>query len=192
MNWLSDEFQQPIIEKFWAYLDKIRISENIYIEMYDTIEEMNPNRTPDKYAAGTYVHLKPAYDTEINRIIHKAPKIRLVNESKNTNVCTYAHELGHHFAITKHGDDSEEAADAYIMQLGLECLDRFELVILGNKLEIHSKVKLPFNRNDEFDRFAKIESDKLRHIEVAKLNYALFGWILIVYAKLCIIIENII
>ena len=77
------------------------------------------------------------------------PKIELIKEKDEipsyNNVWTYAHELGHHFAIKEKDDHSEKAADNYIITLAKRCLNDFEIGILEIGLNIHSGIKLSEN-----------------------------------------------
>ena len=171
--WFSDEYRKPIMDKFWSYLDNIRKQENIYLEMFDTIEELNPNTAREEYAGGLYEYLKPEADTQEKRDKYKLPKIKL---HKKSTALTYAHELGHHFALKERGDRSEELSDTYIMNSALSCLTKFEIVIIGISLEIHSGVKLPFNHEEEFDKFADMEKIKYRREEINRLKRKLFDW----------------
>jgi len=108
-------------KKFYNYLLYIIRKERIFLSNLNSIEELNidniKNNIPrEKWRIGCYI-----YDKHLNFIqpkFHETPKIILYkrkHEIENTFIL--AHEIGHHFAITKDKDFTEERANWYILEL---------------------------------------------------------------------------
>jgi len=138
---------KKIEEKFYKKLLTVCKKEQIYINFYDNIYELNEikeeeyklkNLSTGKLAVGRYVHLKPHYDSPLNRVNYKLPEIKLIKEENN--VWTFAHELGHHFCVKNNDDDSEKGANRYIKTLAKQHLNIYE----RNCLRIH--ISVYFNR----------------------------------------------
>ncbi len=140
---LSKKYKEKIEKKFYNKLIRVCEKELIYIEYYNNvydlskIKEISPSlKNKGNLACGRYIYyVKPEYDTPLNRINHKLPKIQLL---KNNNVWTLAHELGHHFCIKKN-DFTEKGADKYIKILARRHLDIFDRIILGIEIFIYSR-----------------------------------------------------
>lgn len=151
---------KPLLQKFYDFIDNLRKKELIYLTVYNSFKELNaeklaknPELPDSKLAAGTYVFLKPEHDDPFARLKFKLPRINILTHeayleeypesdfSPMRQVWTYAHELGHHFAIKEKNDYTEETADAYISKFAHDCFTHEELVILKIPIEIYSGIK---------------------------------------------------
>ena len=107
------------------------------------------------------------------------PEIKLYNK----DVWTYAHELGHHFAVNYKNDDSEDAADTYIKIFAEECFSPLELHFLKSSIEIYSKQKLQLDDNVYLD-YEKLEMTKFKKEQIKKFNQTFFSIPIKIFMKL--------
>jgi hypothetical protein len=155
----SDEFRKPLLQKFYDFIDDLRVKENVYLKIHDDILSLNnideESKLKDNSVVGIYTYLKPEFNTEEKRKERNLPRIEIKKGLEE--VWVYAHELGHHFAITKESNHSEEKADNYIKIFAEQCFNEEELSILKSTIEIYSKEKL-----DIEDGYYKWEKKQLK------------------------------
>jgi len=180
-EWLSKQFkvsikylhpnkEQPVLRKFYYFLDDLRKKENIFIEFHDSIKSLNKEKiatNPDlelgSCTVGVYRYLKSEFDTPENRVIRNLPKIELLNDKANKKnngkdfyplsfVWTYAHELGHHFAIKNFNDETEEKADEYVHTLATECFTDEEFFAVRHSIAAHSGIAIDKEKMNEIEK----------------------------------------
>lgn len=173
IKFLSNDFCQPLYDKFWIFIDEKRKEENVFLTFYDSIEKLNEvrlNKKSNDLACGLYTYLKAENDSPETRKLWSLPEIKLYDK----DVWIYAHELGHHFAVNYKNDDSEDAADAYIKFFAEECFSPLELHFLKSTIEIYSKQKLQLDENVYLD-YEKLEMTKFKKDQIKKFNQTFFS-----------------
>lgn len=137
---LDDNLVKEATDRLLLALNHICIQENINIQYFDNIYELNnidsqklSNLTSSgslndqSLAVGKYVHLRDMDLKEQHE--YGYPKIQLINNDKYLT-WIFAHELGHHFALKFQNDNSEKAADNYIATLCEKHLSEIDQDIL--------------------------------------------------------------
>jgi len=146
---LDHKIQDKLINKFREYCLILIKNENIHLFEYDTIYDLNKlnentitEDEKNRLAVGLYTYIP------IEKLKHVDPEILLkcqeklpsISLTKNYNVFTLAHELGHHFCIKKNNDRTELAADNYIFELAKQCLTPKEIYCLGPSIVVYSQI----------------------------------------------------
>ena len=143
---LNDTLKNFVLNKFFRSLEKICKDENIKLTVFENIQKLNDygwskeGKISNLEAAGIYGY-RISIDSGKHIVNDKFPYIYLYKHQYNT--MTFAHELGHHFAVTQLNDDSEETADAYIQILAEECLSNIERYALNTSLNVFSRLNFP-------------------------------------------------
>jgi len=152
---LDNNIHNKLINKYKEYCLKLIKDENIHLFEFDTIYELNnlnentiTDEEKDRLAAGIYKYIPidklNGFGPEILLILQKT--LPSINLTKDYNVFTLAHELGHHFCVKKNNDRSELAADNYILEIAKQCLTPKEIYCLRNSITAYSRIP-----NEQFD-----------------------------------------
>jgi len=157
---VNKKFQEIVLKKFNNYLLEFCEKENIKIQIYDNIFDLNNKgylKEENDLAVGKYICQRDT--TTLKMIINdNYPLIKL---TKNYNVFTLAHEIGHHLAIKNLNDTEEYIADKFIMLLAEECLTNIEQHILHISLSVFSKNEnypLPKITKKDLKEFKKLNN----------------------------------
>lgn len=119
-------------KNFHDFLIRKIQKECIYVESFKTIEDINANNKSER-VLGYYKYIKNA--TPIENFTNRLPKIEWCEQhifgKRKTlfPLMTLAHELGHHYAITKDNDRSEQKADEYSIILFKEYFSIIKQII---------------------------------------------------------------
>ena len=142
---------------FRKHMTEICKKEKIYLHYCDNIDDLNHilntemSFNESEKALGIYCNLKGS--TDIENIIKKYPRIYLSKKPLNIaidsfnqtiNVMTFAHELGHHFAIKENNDRSERAADRNAVKLFREFFPKYKSLLYIGLIMLY----LNRNKND--------------------------------------------
>lgn len=152
----SDAIAKRLKNKLYDILREENIE---YVEV-SSIEELYEYSVKDRDIAsykdtlGLYLYNKSK--TVIPRIVVK------VNKYTICNILTFAHELGHHFGVTRFLDTSEEFADTWAYEFVKRNCTEFE------KGEIHGFIKIMLENTlvEEYDSRASLSKkiDELMEI----------------------------
>lgn len=121
-------------DRFYNYLSNLAVKERIFIVYHNSLKDLNKNRKDKKRALGTYNYVEDEL-TSIEKFKYRLPRIELSKESAFNNkksvfnLMTFAHELGHHFAITRKKDTSEKKADEYAVKILKKVFPTWKLII---------------------------------------------------------------
>ena len=154
---LSKSAKEIVKTKFNELLFEVAQKENIKIVYYpDTILLSKSQSSYAKHnneIVGLYTYLQNKKTNEFI-VNDEYPKISL---TENYNVFVFAHELGHHYAVTHENDTSEKRANAYISILANKLLTNLERFILHLEIGAHSEleIKLPKIKRKEWRQFLK-------------------------------------
>ena len=124
---------KKLYNRFNKHLLSMVKDELIYMRYYNNIKELNNTyKTMGSYSSsnsvlGLYSYIKDA--TVFENMKHQLPKIHIIKSDKIGDLMTFAHELGHHFEITKNKNFTERAADEYAVKLLLDVLNWKEIII---------------------------------------------------------------
>lgn len=129
------------VKDFRKYLTNICKTEPIYLQYCENYKELNKlvfNKTDvnifDGFADGVYTY----NNSRTHDPIKKVPKIIISKKptfTETLSIMTFAHEVGHHFAITKNNDEREHSADLNAIKLFIKFFPShiilFNLPLLG-------------------------------------------------------------
>jgi len=150
--------EKRIFHKYYNFLVDLCKKENIKLVFCKNPQEINSilGRDGDELCAGKYV-----YYVKNGKLIENSSTIYIaINSSFETVydenrkyqfscVTTLAHELGHHFAIKLKNNDTEEAADRYIVKFAHTALHPIEFESIKFLLYIAAVHKgITFNKQD--------------------------------------------
>jgi hypothetical protein len=152
---LNEKAQKIVLDKFDRCLRRFCRIENIKLNFFDEIESLNHsmNKFDENHlAVGVYSYRTDDKDKVIVDEIY--PRIKL---TKDYNIYTLAHEIGHHLAIKNFKDGTEYIADHFILILAEEYLTDIERYIISISLKVFSKTDFPLPKikREDWKKFIK-------------------------------------
>lgn len=164
---------EQVLNKFNEYLLELIKDEEIKLRIFDKIEDLPANKNEKvattigmcSFEGITYSYPSYYSDKTLNNLfsLEKAlanktainPEIHL---TKDYNVFTLAHELGHYFMYKNFEDASEDSANRYISTLAKSCLNDDELYEIKTDLKIESGVDIDKKKDNKKKRFNWLKS----------------------------------
>ena len=139
--YLNEKAQKIVLDKFDKCLRRFCEIEFIKLEFFDEIDSLNHsmNKFDENHlAVGVYSYKTDNKDKIVVNEIY--PRIKL---TKDYDIYTLAHEIGHHLAIKNFKDGTECIADHFILILAEEYLSDIERYIISISLNVYSKIDFP-------------------------------------------------
>jgi hypothetical protein len=137
---VKKEEEKKILQKFQEGLVKVAEKENVKLFFYDDFQELQKQSSSNHEISGVYKYIESnseIYQKHKDLVDKMYPQIHVYN--KESALCL-AHELGHHFGIQYHKNDSEKFADFYIFELGKKILTDEEIGMLWITFKVYSKI----------------------------------------------------
>ena len=127
-------------KRFWEKLEEICKREYILLEIHDGVMKLNQEVFGKEWMKSTPIGNFAVGCYEWNSV-PLLPKIHLSGTLKDGShhVWTFAHELGHHFAIQENRDRSEEAADKWRRYLAFKHIPWWQRLLIFIEIEVYCR-----------------------------------------------------